>query len=174
MNLDWKAIVLLAACRRQNPALLPRWSKAVAAIRLAFMLGPEDKGFVQGLASVALDTCGHGPTTGAMRAVAEVAALESHNPETRRIGQLMAVLFPNLGAAISAALNGNETAAMACFSDAVANAEVFPDKGEAWAAIKRLPIPGRDLETLRRDSPWLFEGDAELTAAAAEVSAAVV
>jgi hypothetical protein len=170
MNLDWKAIVLLAAIRRQNPTLKPRWSCAAAAVRLALKVGPADKGFDRALACIALDVRSYGFVTGAMRAVAEKAVLEMFEPESRRIGQLMSVLFFSLGAAIDVALSQNEAAAWQHFAAAL-DAEIAPDKGEVWAAIKGLPVPGRDLDTLRRYYPWLFEDDAELMAAANEAIA---
>jgi hypothetical protein len=173
MSLDWRVPVILAAIRRQNPALPPRWSKAAAAVRLALISRASDgKDFDRVLAAIALDTRSHGPLSNAMRAVAERAALEAFEPWPFRIARLMTVRFFRIALAIDAALNGGETSAWTCFANALNAGEISPDKGEVWAAIRRLPIPGRDLDTLQREHTWLFNGDDNLTAAADRAIAA--
>jgi hypothetical protein len=166
--MDWKSLVILAATRRQNPALKPRWSKAVAAVRLALMLGADDKDAGAKAAAVALDV----RSNGALSAVAESVALELYDVETRRVGRLMSVLFFSLGAAIDAALTGNEAAAWQHFAAALEEDEIYPDRGEAWAAINGSTFPCRSPQTIWREYQYLFSEDAELRAAYAGVATA--
>jgi hypothetical protein len=164
---------MLAAIRRQNPALPPRWSKAAAAVRLALKVRAGDgEKFDRALAAIALDTRSHGPLSDVMHIVAERAALDSFEPEPYRIGRLMTVRFHSLAGAINAALMFGESHAWQWFTTALSGDEIAPDRGEIWAAIRRLPFPVRELAVLRKEHCQLFDNEGIIAAADRAIAAA--
>jgi hypothetical protein len=173
MSLDWRVPVLLAAIRRQNPTLPPRWSKAAAVVRLALEIRAADgKDFDRELAAIALDTRAYGPLSDTMHVVAERAALDAFEPEPYRIGRLMAVRFSRLAGAVNAALMFGESHAWQWFTTALSSDEIAPDRGEIWAAIKKLPFPVRELATLRKKYCQLFDNNGIVAAADRAIAAA--
>jgi hypothetical protein len=84
----------------------------------------------------------------------------------------MAVRFHFLAGAIDAAFVFGESHAWAWFESAIANGEIAPDRGEIWAAIRRLPFPVRELAVLRKEHSQLFDNDGIIAAADRAIAAA--
>jgi hypothetical protein len=84
----------------------------------------------------------------------------------------MAVRFSRLAGAVNAALMFGESNAWQWFTTALANGEISPDRGEIWAAIKKLPFPVRELTVLRKEHSQLFDNDGIIAAADRAIAAA--